>query len=71
MEILRKATVSAYFRAIRSKLCGNCAFPQNLHTKKLGEITVFYAMRVKPYYLKQAKQSIFQEKFEPIDQMQH
>ena len=26
------------------KLCGNCAFPQNFHTRKLGEITVFFAM---------------------------
>ena len=23
------------------KLCENCAFPQNIHTMKLGEITVF------------------------------
>ena len=23
---------------------GNCAFPQNFHTRKLGEITVFYAV---------------------------
>ena len=30
----------------RPKLCGNCAFPQNFHTKKLGEITVFYAVCV-------------------------
>ena len=22
--------------------CGNCAFPQNFHTKRLDEITVFY-----------------------------
>ena len=29
------------------KFCGNCAFPQNVHTMKLGEITVFYA--VNPY----------------------
>ena len=29
---------------IRQKLCGNCAFPQNFHTTKLGEITVFYAV---------------------------
>ena len=29
--------------AIRPKLCGNCAFPQNFHTNKLGEISVFYA----------------------------
>ena len=28
----------------RSKLCGNCAFPQNFHTRKLAEITVFYAV---------------------------
>ena len=26
------------------KLCGNCAFPQNFHIKKLGEITAFYAV---------------------------
>ena len=25
-------------------LCGNCAFPQNFHTGKFGEISVFYAM---------------------------
>ena len=24
-----------------AKLCGNCDFPQNFHTMKLGEITVF------------------------------
>ena len=23
------------------ELCGNCAFPQNFYTRKLGEITVF------------------------------
>ena len=37
--------------AIRPKLCGNCSFPQNLHTRKLGEITVFYVVckfRTKP-----------------------
>ena len=32
------------FRANRSKLCGNCAFPQNFHTRKLGEIKVFFAV---------------------------
>ena len=26
------------------KLCGNCAFPQNFHTRKLREITVFFAV---------------------------
>ena len=28
------------------KLCGNCAFLQNFRTRKLGEITVFYAMKL-------------------------
>ena len=32
-------------RMICSKLCGNCAFPRNLQTRKLGEITVFYAIK--------------------------
>ena len=31
-------------RAIRLKLCGNCAFPQNFHNRELGEISVFYAV---------------------------
>ena len=46
VEILWKGKVSAYFRAIRPKLCGNRAFPQNFHTRKLDEITVFYAAEV-------------------------
>ena len=50
MEILWKGTVSAKFRAIRSKLCGNCAFPQNFHTRKLGEIMVFYAVYINITY---------------------
>ena len=33
----------------RPKLCGNCAFPQNFHTMKLGEITVFYAVPEKKF----------------------
>ena len=28
------------------KLCGNCAFLQNFRTRKLGEITVFYAVKL-------------------------
>ena len=44
METLWKDTVSAYFRGIRTKLCGNCAFPRNFHTRKLGEITIFFAV---------------------------
>ena len=27
----------------RPKLCGNCAFPQNFHTRKLGEIVIFHS----------------------------
>ena len=30
--------------AIRPKLCGNCAFPQHFHTRKLGELTVFFTV---------------------------
>ena len=30
----------AQFQTNHSKLCGNCAFLQNFHTRKLGEITV-------------------------------
>ena len=44
LEILWKGTVSAEFRAIRLKLCGECAIPQNFHTTKLGEITAFYTV---------------------------
>ena len=28
------------------KLYGNCAFPKNLHTRKLVDITVFYAVDI-------------------------
>ena len=45
MEIFRKGTVFTEFRAINPKLCENCAFPQNFHKRKLGEITVFYAVK--------------------------
>ena len=34
------------WKGIRPKLCGNCAFPQNFHTRKLGEITDFHKMVV-------------------------
>ena len=34
----------AQFRANQPKLCRNRAFPQNFHTRKFGEITVFYAV---------------------------
>ena len=36
--------ISVEFWAKRSKLWENCAFPQNFHTRKLGEITAFYAV---------------------------
>ena len=45
VEILWKGKVSAQFRVIRSKLCGNYAFSQNFHTRKLGEITVFFVVK--------------------------
>ena len=60
MEILWKDTVSSQFRAIRPKLCGNCVFPQNFHTMKLGEITVFYA--VKDVYVSDSTAWILLEK---------
>ena len=36
VEILTKKE----FRAIHLKLCGNYAFAQNFHTRKLGQTTV-------------------------------
>ena len=42
MEILWKGKVSTESRTIRPKLYGDCTFPQNFHTMKLEEITVFY-----------------------------
>ena len=33
----------------RPKLCENCSFPQNFHTKNLGEIKAFYAMNGSSY----------------------
>ena len=44
MEILWEDTVSAEFRVIHPKLHGNFAFPQNFYTRKLDEVTVFYAV---------------------------
>lgn len=38
VEILWKDTV------VRLKLCGNYTFPQDFHTRKFGEIAVFYAV---------------------------
>ena len=50
VEISWKHTVSAEFRAIRPKLCRNSAFPQNFHTRKLGEITGFFGV-VQSFYV--------------------
>ena len=36
---------------IRSKLCRNYAFPQNFYTRKLGEITAFYAVKDSLFYV--------------------
>ena len=44
MEILWKSKLSAKFWANHSKVGENCAFPQNAHTKKLGENSVFCAV---------------------------
>ena len=37
-----KKYCSFHLISCRPKLCGNCAFPQNYHTAKLGEITAFF-----------------------------
>ena len=42
VEVLWRGTVPAEFLAIRPKLCGYCAFPQNFHTRKLGGTTIFF-----------------------------
>ena len=44
VEMFWKDTGLSQFRAIFQKLCGNCAFLQNFHTMKLGEITVFFTV---------------------------
>ena len=50
-NIAQNAVISPNFlvwtfcgKAISPKLCGNCVFPQNFHTRKSGEITAFYAV---------------------------
>ena len=39
---------------IMHQLCGNCTFPQKNHTRKLGEMTMFYAMRFQSFFVKHA-----------------
>ena len=41
-----KSIVSAEFQATCPKLSKKCAFPQNLQTRKLGEIAIFYVVNV-------------------------
>ena len=41
---MRKGIISAEFLKNCPKLCGNCVFSQNFHTRKLGEITAYYAV---------------------------
>ena len=43
-QVLSKGTFFAQFWANSPKLCGKCAFPQNFHTRKVGEITLFFAV---------------------------
>ena len=50
---LRRSCPEIFYQTLRKtpqnhrpKLCGNCAFPKNFHTRKLGEITVFYAVKI-------------------------
>ena len=49
MQLQQLVTLHSWhenFVANRPKLCGNYAFPQNFHTRKLVEITVFFAVGV-------------------------
>ena len=67
ISVLWKRTISVEFRANRLKLCENCAFPQNVHTKKSGEITVFYVVKAGHSEISSAKLNwsvILSHKFE-------
>ena len=55
VENLWKGIVSTQFQAIRPKLCGSCAFPHIFHTKKLGEITVFYPVCITVFHLRKRR----------------
>ena len=46
-ETMRKLCLCTKFPHLEiSRNCENCAFPQNFHTLKLGEITVFYVVKL-------------------------
>ena len=63
MEVLWKHTVSKDSRVKHPYLFfGKCAFPQNLHTRKLGEIPVIYAVYHKCFavsFTKDFKANVF------------
>ena len=44
MAAKKKERESSEVKSQMLLLCGNCVFPQNIHTRKLGEMTVFYAV---------------------------
>ena len=46
VEILWKQTVSRERRVICPKLCGKCTLAQNFNPRKLGEISVFYTVKI-------------------------
>ena len=47
VAILCKGAIPAWFEANRTKLRGNCAFRENSHARKLGEITILFAVSAK------------------------
>ena len=44
VKMLMKQTISVDFQVNCPKLCGCCEFPRNFHTRKLGEVLVFFAL---------------------------
>ena len=53
MEICTRQKVLHHyqFSNLSPKLCENCSFPQNFHTRKLGEITVFLQCKELSYLI--------------------
>ena len=51
----------------RSKLRGNCSFPQNFHTRKLDEITVFFVVLIVDLWSKKNRFLIHYVARETID----
>ena len=48
-------------KAKRPKLCGKCTFPQNFHTRKSGEIKVFFVVKYSVIYTGSQKSHLFSE----------